>query len=77
MLLLNNDNIYTLLSLGAILNFKVMTSFAERLQPPSLSFDSRDSTMSGKEAKLDHYESLYFILFLCNINKYQRIFFPD
>ena len=41
-----------------------MTSFAERLQPPSLSFDLRDSTMSGGEATSDHYESLYSILFL-------------
>ena len=31
---------------------------------PSLSFDSRDSTMSGREAKSGHYESLYSILFL-------------
>ena len=44
--------------------FKFMTSIAERLQPPSLSFDSRDSTMSGREAKSGHYESLYSILFL-------------
>ena len=53
-----------LISLGAILNFLFMTSFAERLQPPCLSFDSRDSTMSGREAKSGHYESLYSILFL-------------
>ena len=44
------------------LEFK--TSFAVRLQPPSLSSDSRDSTTSGREAKSGHYESLYSILFL-------------
>ena len=27
-------------------------------------FDSRDTTMSGREAKSGHYESLYSILFL-------------
>ena len=53
-----------LISLGAILNFQFMTSFTERLQSPSLSFDSRNSTMSGREAKSGHYESLYSILFL-------------
>ena len=53
------------ISPGTILNFSFMTSFAERLQPPS---SERQS-----QAIMNHFIPFFSSI---NINKYQRILFP-
>ena len=53
------------ISPGTILNFLFMTSFAERLQPPS---SERQS-----QAIMNHFIPFFSSI---NINKYQRILFP-
>ena len=52
-----------------------MTSFAERFQPPSLSCDSCDLTMSGRDTQTGQSESFFPFFFRININYCFHILF--